>query len=201
VGGCIYNTRMTTLPTSNTESKAISQTKKWLNTVIIEHSICPFAKREFVNNTIHYEIIENTNTDKNTNIEQQLEQIIINCEKLDNDAAIETSLLIFPDSLADFDDYLDFVEIADALMHKQGYEGIYQLASFHPQYLFADSDENDASNYTNRSPYPMLHILREASLEKVLESYPNPENIPERNIELTRNLGLNTMQKLLSECI
>jgi hypothetical protein len=86
-------------------------------------------------------------------------------------------------------------------MHKQGYEGIYQLASFHPQYLFADSDENDPSNYTNRSPYPMLHILREASLEKVLESYPNPENIPERNIELTRSLGLETMQKLLAECI
>jgi len=189
VGGCIYNTLMTTLPIE------VSQTQKWLNTVIIEHSICPFAKREFVNNTIHYEII------KSDKIEQQLEQLIMNCENLDNDESIETSLLIFPDSLSNFDDYLDFVEIADALMHKQNYEGIYQLASFHPQYLFADSDENDASNYTNRSPYPMLHILREASLEKVLETYPNPENIPERNIELTRNLGLTAMQKLLSDCM
>ncbi|GAA0400173.1 DUF1415 domain-containing protein [Cocleimonas flava] len=190
---------MTTKPTSVTKSEAITHTKNWLNTVIIEHSICPFAKREFVNNTIHYELIQQTGEGKQT--EQQLEQLIINCEKLDNDASIETALLIFPDSLSDFDDYLDFVEIADALMHKQGYEGIYQLASFHPQYLFADSDENDPSNYTNRSPYPMLHILREASLEKVLESYPNPENIPERNIELTRSLGLETMQKLLAECI
>lgn len=172
----------------------ISQTQKWLETVIIEHSICPFAKREFVNNTIHYEIIESDDT------EQQLEQLIISCEKLDDEEAIETSLLIFAKSLSDFDDYLDFIEIANALMHKQNYEGIYQLASFHPQYCFADSDQNDASNYTNRSPYPMLHIIREASLEKALESFPNPENIPERNIELTRSLGLQTMQKLLSDC-
>ena len=176
-------------------SKEITQTQKWLNTVIIEYSICPFAKREFVNNTIHYEIIENDS------IEQQLEQLILSCEKLDDDDSIETSLLVFPDSLSSFDDYLDFVEIAEALIHKQHYEGIYQLASFHPQYCFADTDEDDASNYTNRSPYPMLHILREASLEKVLASYPNPENIPERNIELTRNLGLTAMQKLLSDCI
>ena len=184
---------MTTLPIE------ISQTQKWLNTVIIEHSICPFAKREFVNNTIHYEIIECNGANNST--EQQLEQLILNCEKLDNDETVETSLLIFPNSLSDFDDYLDFAEIAEALMHKQGYEGIYQLASFHPQYCFDGSDENDASNYTNRSPYPMLHILREASLEKALESYPNPESIPERNIELTRNLGLTAMKKFLSDCM
>ncbi len=193
MGGCIYNTQMTTLPIE------ISQTQKWLNTVIIEHSICPFAKREFVNNTIHYEIIECNGANNST--EQQLEQLILNCEKLDNDETVETSLLIFPNSLSDFDDYLDFAEIAEALMHKQGYEGIYQLASFHPQYCFDGSDENDASNYTNRSPYPMLHILREASLEKALESYPNPESIPERNIELTRNLGLTAMKKFLSDCM
>lgn len=189
MGGCHYNTPMSHLPI------AVSHTQTWLNTVIIEHSICPFAKREFVNNTIHYEII-NRDT-----IEQQLAQLILNCKSLDGNDDIETSLLIFPDSLTNFEDYLDFIEIADALMHKQGYEGVYQLASFHPQYCFTGSTEDDASNYTNRSPYPMLHILREASLENALENYPNPENIPERNIELTRNLGLNAMQKLLSDCI
>ncbi len=181
------------------QSLEITQTQKWLNTVIIEYSICPFVKREFVKNTIHYEIIKSNG--ENISIEQHLEQLILTCEKLDDTESIETSLLIFPDSLADFDVYLDFVEIANALMHKQGYVGIYQLASFHPQYCFADSDVDDASNYTNRSPYPMLHILREASLEKVLETYPNPENIPQRNIDLTRNLGLTTMQKLLSDCM
>lgn len=119
---------------------------------------------------------------------------------MDNNDNIETSLLIFPESLKDFDDYLDFLEIANALMHKQGYEGIYQLASFHPHYYFEGADENDAANYTNRSPYPMLHILREASLERALLNYPDPENIPGRNIKLTRELGLDVMQKLLADC-
>ena len=105
MGGCIYNTVMTNTPMTKPPIE-ISQTQQWLNSVVIEHSICPFAKREFVNNTIHYEIIDNVK------IEQQLEQLIVNCENLDNDDAIETSLLIFPNSLSDFDDYLDFLDLA-----------------------------------------------------------------------------------------
>ena len=188
MGGVLYNTEMTD------HSLIIKQTQKWLSNVVIKHSICPFTKHEYDRGSIHYEI-----SDAN-DIHQLLEQLIMCCVQLDDNADIETSLLIFPDSLDDFDGYLDFVDIANQLMHKQGYEGIYQLASFHPQYCFADSDNNDASNYTNRSPYPMLHILREASLEKALENYPDPEKIPERNIELTRQLGLKAMQKLLSDC-
>ncbi len=176
-----------------TNKTIIQQTKNWLSSVIIEHSICPFAKREHDNDRIHYEVI------KSKDLETQLEQLILQCEALDNDASRETSLLIFPDALSDFEDYLDLVEIGNELMTKQGYEGVYQLASFHPQYRFADSSIDDASNYTNRSPYPMLHILREASIEKVLTNYPNPEDIPERNIKLTQDLGLEAMKKLLSE--
>ena len=175
-------------------SLIIEQTQNWLSKVVIALSICPFAKREFDRGSIHYEVIASDD------LEQQLEQLILSCEQLDNDSAVETSLLIFPNSFADFHDYLDFVDIANQLMHKQGYEGIYQLASFHPEYCFEGSDENDASNYTNRSPYPMLHILRETILELVLANYPDPENIPERNIELTRELGLKAMQKLLADC-
>ncbi len=176
-----------------TNKTIIQQTKNWLSSVIIEHSICPFAKREHDNDRIHYEVI------KSKDLETQLEQLILQCEALDNDASRETSLLIFPDALSDFEDYLDLVEIGNELMTKQGYEGVYQLASFHPQYRFADSSIDDASNYTNRSPYPMLHILREESIEKVLANYPNPEDIPERNIKLTQDLGLEAMKKLLSE--
>jgi len=172
----------------------IEQTKKWLSTVIIKYSICPFAKREHDNNRIHYEVIESKS------LESQLEQLILQCEALDDDKNRETSLLIFPNALSDFEGYLDVVEISNELMTKQGYEGIYQLASFHPQYRFADSPIDDASNYTNRSPYPMLHILREESIEKVLTNYPNPEEIPERNIKLTQDLGLQEMKKLLSDC-
>ena len=176
------------------KTQVIQQTTNWLTNVIIAHSICPFAKREHENNRIHYEIIESKE------LQEQLEQLILQCEALDNDSSRETSLLIFPQALSDFEDYLDLVEIGTELMVKQGYEGVYQLASFHPQYRFADSPIDDASNYTNRSPYPMLHILREASIEKALLNYPDPENIPERNIKLTRELGLEQMKKLLFEC-
>ena len=177
-----------------TNPQIIQQTKNWLSNVIIQHGICPFAKREYENNRIHYDIIESAD------LQTQLEQLILQCEALDNDAEIETSLLIFPTALADFEDYLDVLEIATELMEKQGYEGVYQLASFHPDYCFDGADKDDASNYTNRSPYPMFHILREASIEKALANYPDPENIPERNIQLTRNLGLEQMKKLLSDC-
>ena len=175
-------------------SLIIKQVQNWLFSVVIAYSICPFAKREFDRGSIHYEVIVSNE------LNQQLEQLILSCEQLDEHPEIETSLLIFPNLFSDFYDYLDFVDIANELIHKQGYEGIYQLATFHPEYCFDGSDENDASNYTNRSPYPMLHLLREASLEKVLASYPDPESIPERNIELTRGLGLTAMQKFLADC-
>jgi uncharacterized protein len=82
------------------------------------------------------------------------------------------------------------------LQKKQGYEGVYQVASFHPNYLFAGSHENDAANYTNRSVYPMLHLLREEAVEKALEHYKDPETIPERNIQFAREKGLAYMKKL-----
>ena len=179
------------MPDTNT---IINQTKKWLSRVIIDHTLCPFAKREYDNNRIHYEVIETTD------LQSQLEQIIMQCSAMDNDVDRETSLLILPLGLSNFEDYLDVLEIASALLEKQGYEGIYQLASFHPRYCFATAAPDDASNYTNRSPYPMLHILREASVETALKNFPNPENVPDRNIQLTKGLGLAVMKKLLADC-
>jgi len=172
----------------------IKQTQCWIEKVIIHYSICPFAKREFEKNNIHYEVID---TD---DMQNQLEQLIIQCESLDQDPNRETSLLIFPNGLSDFDRYLDLLEISIELLDKQGYEGIYQLASFHPQYRFEGSAIDDPSNYTNRSPYPMLHILREASVEQRLEHYPKPENIPDNNIHLTTELGIKKMKQLLADC-
>ncbi|MCX7088408.1 MAG: DUF1415 family protein, partial [Methylococcales bacterium] len=83
---------------------------------------------------------------------------------------------------------------------QQDYEGTYQLASFHPEYRFANAPNDDPANYTNRSPYPMLHLIREASIEAVLSTYPDPESIPERNIQYTRQLGITTLRKLLADC-
>ncbi len=172
----------------------IRQTKKWISTVVIAHGLCPFAKREFDSDRIHYAVI------KSESIEAQLEQLVLECAALDNDSERETSLLIFPKALSDLDNYLDMLDLAIALLKAQGYEGIYQLASFHPDYRFEGAAEDDPANYTNRSPYPMLHILREASVEQALKSYPSPKKIPERNVELTRQLGLKVMQNLLKKC-
>ena len=174
--------------------KHIDETKKWLESVVITHNICPFAKRVFDNGGIHF-AVENP-----TDVETCLENLLDECARLDENETLETTLLIYTKAFADFDEYLDFVEIAERLLEVEDYEGIYQLASFHPNYCFDGSTENDAANYTNRSPYPMLHLLREHSLEKALENYPNPEAIPENNIKLTRKLGLEKMQQTLAAC-
>jgi len=176
------------------EAAVIKHTKKWLSSVVIAHNLCPFAKREYDNDRIHYAVIESET------LEEQLEQLILECAALDNDGSRETSLLIFPTTLADFNDYLDVLELATALLKEQGYEGIYQLASFHPEYRFEGAGSDNPSNYTNCSPYPVMHILREASVEQALKKYPNPEKIPERNIQLIQGLGFGVMKELLAEC-
>jgi hypothetical protein len=172
----------------------IEQTKAWLKTIVIEHALCPFAKSEYDRNSINYCIIETTL------VEECLTTLIFECSHLDSNPGCETILLILTQGFQDFEDFLEFIDIAEALLIQQGYEGIYQLASFHPDYRFADAPRDDPANYTNRSPYPMLHLLREASIEAVLKLYPNPEKIPERNIEYTRKLGITTLQKLLADC-
>ncbi|MGZ5626048.1 MAG: DUF1415 domain-containing protein [Methylobacter sp.] len=175
-----------------TDQQVTTTTKNWLQAVVVGYSICPFAKRELERESIRFSV----NRDKDA--EQFLLRLIQECDRLDTDPNIETTLLIYPDAFADFDNYLDFLEIAEELLVEQGYEGIYQLASFHPDYIFQGCEPDDPANYTNRSPYPMLHLLRESSIEQAVAAYPNPENIPERNVELTRKLGLAKMQALLA---
>lgn len=175
--------------------RMIKQTQCWLDSVIIEHNICPFAKRERDKGSIRFTV------DESSEFSQALENLILECERLDENPGIETTLFILAKVGQDFNDYLDFLDIANQLLIEQGCEGVYQLASFHPDYCFADSNEDDPANYTNRSPYPTLHIIREKSLEKVLQSYPEPELIPERNIEYCQNLGLEKMQQMLEKCL
>src|SRR5690554_333435 len=121
--------------------------------------------------------------------ERALHRLVAECERLDDHPEVETTLLVLTPGLEAFDDYLDFLGLAEALLEAQGYEGTYQLASFHPDYCFEGAEEEDSANYTNRSPWPMLHLLREAGLERALEHYPDPEAIPERNVAAMRALG------------
>lgn len=177
-----------------TNPRIVAATQTWLTSFIIAHNICPFARQVHENGGIRYRVIDSGKP------EDCLEALIEECRHLDAEPATETTLLIFAEACAEFDDFLDLAAIAEQLLIDQGYEGIYQLASFHPDYCFAESNEDDPANYTNRSPYPMLHIIREASIELALRNYQNPELIPERNIELTRKLGLAKMQAQLAAC-
>ncbi len=172
---------------------AQQQTEQWLKRFIIQHNICPFAHEVVDKKKLYYAI------DSSINTKECLHRLIEECQRLENDDSIETTLVIYPHYLAKFDDFLDYLALANALLIAQGYEGVYQLASFHPQYCFDGLDEDDAENYTNRSPYPMLHLICESSLERVLKSYPHPERIPERNIKLTRQLGTATLNALLAD--
>jgi len=173
----------------------ITQTQCWLDNIIIVHNICPFAKRERDRGSIRFYV------DEHTEIEQALGNFLVELERLDQEVDIETTLFILAQVCQDFNDYLDFLAMANQLLIEHGYEGEYQLASFHPDYCFAESSEIDPANYTNRSPYPMLHIIREQSLEKALQNYPDPESIPERNIEFCRSQGLDKMRQKLADCL
>ncbi|MEO5892408.1 MAG: DUF1415 domain-containing protein [Ferruginibacter sp.] len=173
----------------------IDQTKKWINEVVVGCNFCPFAANVMKQKSVHYQV------EASELLTVCRQSFLQEATRLDNDKSIETIFLIFPNSFEQFDDYLDLVSFAEKKLKQKGYEGIYQLASFHPLYQFANSPGNDAANYTNRSVYPMLHLLREESIDKVLEHYNGPENIPDRNINFAREKGLTYMKMLRDACL
>jgi len=178
-----------------TDQQIIEQTRNWIKTVVIGLNFCPFANREFKNNTIHYQVAHGvTRTDAR-------HALLKECKRLDKESTIATTLLIFPDYFTEFDSYLNFVSFAEKLLQQKGYEGVYQLATFHPQYQFEGSAADDAANYTNRSIYPMLHLLREDQVRKAIEFYGNADEIPLRNIQLAREKGTIYMKLLRDSCL
>lgn len=170
---------------------AILITKNWITRVVIGCNFCPFASREVNRDTVHYHVEEGNDREK------ILLALMEKCRRMDDDRSIETTLLILPSAVPDFLDFLDLLDLANELLAMHDYEGVYQLASFHPLYRFAGAPGDDPANYTNRSPFPMLQLLREESVEKALEHYPNPEEIPERNIRFARERGLAGMKRLM----
>ncbi len=179
---------------TSTKQDIATATLQWVETVVIGHNFCPFAKSALDAETIRVAVVETPD------FETCLENLIVECERLDSDSDIETTLIVYPRTAHQFDDFLDFIALAEELLATQGYEGTYQLAHFHPDYQFEGSPADDPANYTNRSPWPTLHIIREASLEKAVASYPNPEKIPERNIQVARKLGAKTLAAELAAC-
>lgn len=179
----------------NNDQRVIAQTKEWVNKVIVAHNYCPFAKREVDKGSIRYHVVHDTE------FNSLLESVMQECVWLDQNDETETSLIIFPSNLNEFNSFLDCLALTEDLLVSQGYEGTYQVASFHPDYCFQGAEENDPANYTNRSPYPMFHLIREASVKLALENHPDPDSIPERNIEYAREQGIDKMKALLDKCI
>ena len=157
-------------------------------------NLCPFAKRELVRNRVRFSVTEATTE------EQLLVDLQAELELLDSEEGVETTLLIHPGVLQDFYEYNQFLNYTDSLLAQMGLEGVYQVASFHPDYQFAGSGPDDVENYTNRSPYPLLHLIREDSLERAIANYPDSDQIPGRNMELLKSLGRDKMQALLQAC-
>jgi hypothetical protein len=175
-------------------SIVIQKTERWLDHFIIGLNICPFAKAVRLKKQIRFHVSPATTPEA---LLEDLQRELTRLMEADP-KVLETTLLIHPEVLHDFLDYNDFLAQADEVLIKMGFEGVFQIASFHPEYQFADSTLDDQANFSNRSPYPMLHLLREESVSQAVESYPDVENIPSRNIQTLRQLSLSRLKKILS---
>jgi len=177
---------------NSNESGVISATKEWLSTIIIGLNFCPFAKKEFVNNTICYA------ESSQSQVKPALHELVDQCRYLAAHPELETTLVIYNEGFRGFERYLDLVDYGNDLLVDSGFEGVFQLARMHREYCFEGEDFDDASNFTNRSPYPIIHIIREASMARVLAVYNEPETIPENNIALAHEKGANFFKATLA---
>lgn len=171
----------------------IAKVRRWLQEVVIGYNFCPFAQREFYGGRVRYCVFEGRKT------KGAVAALLDELHFLDQHDDIETTLLILADGWRDFYDYLSLLDTAQQALEDAAYEGVYQLASFHPDYMFDGEDADDAANYTNRSPLPVLHLLRESSIERAIASDPNVEQIPAHNQQLARSKGVDFWRALLAK--
>jgi uncharacterized protein len=175
-----------------TSAAIIAETRDWIEKAVIGLNLCPFAKAVYASDRIRYWVSEAQSEDSLlADLSRELRWL-----QAADPQTCETVLLIHPDVLSDFLDYNDFLDAADATVEALGLAGEIQIASFHPRYQFAGSGSDDVENYTNRSPYPMLHLLRESSVEHAALATPDVDAIPARNIETLRRLGREGWRRL-----
>ena len=175
-----------------THDQIIAITREWVEKAVIGLNLCPFAKSVYVKDQVRFVVSDASHLDA------LLEQLDGELDLLaESDAEqIDTTLLICPTQWPEFEPFNDFLEIADRVVEEHGLEGVLQIASFHPLFQFADTEPDDISNYTNRAPFPILHLLREASIERAVAAFPDAAHIYERNIETLQKLGLAGWQAL-----
>jgi len=185
---------MTDLSSGN-HSNIINAVQNWLERAVIGLNLCPFARAVHVRGQIRY--VVTTATDP-TQLVEALTAELNHLHESDPET-IDTTLLIHPWVLEDFSDYNEFLDIADVILAGMGLEGEIQIASFHPDYQFSGTQRDDASNFTNRSPYPILHLLREDSIDRAVASVPDTDAIYKRNIATLKKLGKDGWDKLFSK--
>ena len=164
----------------------IADTVRWLERAVIGLNLCPFAKAPHVKGQVHYVVSQAKGLEglRDELIEQLQALAEVTAEER------ETVLLIVPQMLRDFLEFNDFLDEADAVLQDHDWDGVFQVASFHPEFQFADTEPDDLGNFTNRSPYPTLHLLREDSIDRAVEAFPEAEMIYETNIVTLKKLGL-----------
>lgn len=163
----------------------IAETRAWLEHAVIGLNLCPFAKAVHVKEQVRYVVSDATEPGT------LLAHLVDEMQRLvDTDPSrVDTTLLIHPQVLGDFYDFNDFLGLAEEALADAGHEGVLQIASFHPAFQFAGTDADDVGNATNRAPYPTLHLLREASIDRAVAAFPDAEAIYEANIETMERLG------------
>lgn len=174
---------------------AIRLTKNWVEKIVIKHNFCPFAARPFRENRIRY-ISSDAKTENDL-----VDDLVNELARLRDtpSSELETTLLILTSCLLDFESYNQFLDIVDAILEEMDLVGDIQVASFHPDYCFADLTPDDVRNYTNRSIYPMFHLIREASVEAAHDSYPDIDLVPEKNMSLLEDIGLEAIVKQITD--
>ena len=182
----------TTHALETASARIVTATRNWVEKAVIGLNLCPFAKAVHTKGQIRY-VVSTADTQQALLLELASEMTHLLAT---DPVEIDTTLLIHPHVLGNFLEYNDFLAIADAAIDRLGFEGQIQIASFHPHYQFAGSSPEDIENYTNRSPYPMLHLLREASVERAVASFPDAAEIFDRNIETMRRLGPDGWRRL-----
>jgi len=174
----------------------IAATRLWLERAVIGLNLCPFAKAVYVKQQVRF-VLSDASTPEAL-LEQLAEELLL---LRDTPAGeIDTTLIVHPDVLQDFLDYNDFLDNADAAVEALDLEGVLQVASFHPAYQFAGTAPDDIGNYSNRSPYPTLHLLREDSVGRAVEAFPDADSIVDRNMETLDRLGVEGWRKLFAHC-
>jgi len=181
-------------PDDPTAREVIDATRHWLEQAVIGLNLCPFAKAVYVKDQVRYAVSAAIDAE---GVLTDLEDELLRLHETDSETT-DTTLLILPDALDDFYEFNDFEDLSDRLLKRMRLVGTLQVATFHPQFQFAETQVDDIENYTNRSPYPILHLLREDSVERAVEAFPEPESIYEKNIETLQQLGLEGWRRLMA---